>query len=99
MTADKERTADFNSIFITLPSRNTLGNRISAPLQARANRSPIGIGTRPPFRGALIDLLLRLASLLLGIGIGRGTDDRAGRAAQNQAGAGIARSADDGTYD
>ena len=74
-------------------------DRVAASLQAGANGTTIGISLRPPRGGALIDLLLGLLSLGLGLGIRRRPDDRARRTAQDQSGAGIARSGDDGTED
>src|SRR6202165_5843855 len=79
------------------------GDGIAASLQARANRTPIGIGPRPPCGRGLIELLLGLMCLRLRIGVRRRPDDRARSAADNRTGAGIARPpdnrADDGAAD
>src|SRR5258707_10490734 len=75
------------------------GDGVAASLQARANRTPIGIGSRAPRRCALIELLLGLLRLRLRIGIRGRADDCARSAADNRPGAGIARTPDDRTDD
>src|SRR5580692_1629 len=72
---------------------------IAASLQACANGAPIGIGPRAARGGALIDLLLGLLGLRLGIGIRCGPDDGSGGTPNESAGAGVARTTDDGADD
>src|ERR1700692_2719651 len=93
--------ADNNAILsvVFIGALRISGDGIAASLQARANRTPIGIGPRPPRGRGLIDLLLGLMCLRLRIGIRRRPDDGARSAADDRTGAGIARPPDDRTDD